>query len=46
MNRRLARAVLRLIPAQRRDWAEALWAEAGQAPTGGPGWRGGPAGYG
>ena len=34
MNRRLARVVLRLVPAQRRDWARALWAEAGQAPSG------------
>jgi hypothetical protein len=31
---RLARAVLRLVPAHRRDWAEALWAEAGQARGG------------
>jgi hypothetical protein len=25
---------MRLVPAGRRDWAEALWAEAGQAPPG------------
>ena len=30
------RAALRLIPAARRDWAEALWAEAHQVPAG---WR-------
>ena len=34
MNRRLARVVLRLVPAQRRDWVRALWAEAGQARGG------------
>ena len=31
---RLARAVLRLVPAHRRDWAKALWAETGQVPSG------------
>jgi hypothetical protein len=30
----LSRAAARLVPAERRDWAEALWAEADQAPPG------------
>lgn len=33
MTSRLVRAALRLMPARRRDWAEALWAESGQAPS-------------
>src|SRR5512146_876450 len=32
--RRLGRAVARLVPAGRRDWAEAIWAEAGEVPPG------------
>jgi len=31
---RLGRAAARLVPAERRDWAEVLWAEAGQVPPG------------
>ena len=40
---RLARAVLWLVPARRRDWAKALWAETGQVPSGRPrlAWRAG-----
>jgi hypothetical protein len=34
MTSRLLRAAMRLMPARRRDWAEALWAETGQAPSG------------
>jgi hypothetical protein len=34
MTSRLVRAAMRLMPARRRDWAEALWAETGQAPIG------------
>ena len=34
MTSRLVRAVLRLMPARRREWAEALFAETGQAPNG------------
>jgi hypothetical protein len=30
----LSRAAVRLVPAERRDWAEGLWAEAGQVPPG------------
>jgi hypothetical protein len=30
----LGRAAARLVPAERRDWAEALWAEAGEMPPG------------
>ena len=30
----LGRAAARLVPAERRDWAEALWAEADQVPPG------------
>ena len=30
----LGRAAARLVPAERRDWAEALWAEAGEVPPG------------
>ena len=33
---RLSRAWARLLPAGRRDWAEALWAEANEVPAG---WR-------
>jgi hypothetical protein len=32
----LGRAVTRLVPPGRRDWAEALWAEARQVPPGLP----------
>jgi hypothetical protein len=32
----LGRAVARLLPARRRDWAEAIWAEAHEVPAG---WR-------
>jgi hypothetical protein len=37
------RAAARLLPAERRDWAEALWAEAHQVPPGLPrlAWRAG-----
>lgn len=31
---RLARALARLVPAGRREWAEAVWAEAGEVPPG------------
>jgi hypothetical protein len=31
---RLSRAAARLVPAGRRDWAEAVWAEADQVPPG------------
>jgi hypothetical protein len=31
---RLGRAVARLVPAEWRDWAEAVWAEAGEVPPG------------
>jgi hypothetical protein len=31
---RLARALARLLPAGRRDWAEAIWAEADEVPAG------------
>lgn len=31
---RLGRAVARLMLAERRDWAEAIWAEAGEVPPG------------
>ena len=30
----LSRTAARLVPAERRDWAEAVWAEAGQVPPG------------
>jgi len=30
------RGMVRLVPAARRDWAEAVWAEAHEVP---PGWR-------
>ena len=30
----LSRAAARLVPAERRDWAEALWAEADEVPPG------------
>jgi hypothetical protein len=41
----LDRAAARLLPAQRRDWAEAVWAEAHQVPAGWPrlAWRAGGA---
>jgi hypothetical protein len=37
----LSRAGARLVPAGRRDWAEAVWAEAHQVPPGWPrlAWR-------
>jgi hypothetical protein len=37
------RGVLRLVPAARRDWAEAVWAEAHEVPAGWPrlAWRAG-----
>ena len=31
---RLGRAAARLVPAGRRDWVEAIWAEAGDVPSG------------
>jgi hypothetical protein len=31
---RLGRATARLVPARRRDWAEAIWAEAAEVPSG------------
>jgi hypothetical protein len=34
LSRTAARWAVRLVPAGRRDWAEALWAEADQAPAG------------
>ena len=41
----LGRAAARLLPAGRRDWAEAVWAEAGEVPAGWPrlAWRAGGA---
>jgi hypothetical protein len=33
---RLGRALARLVPAGRRDWAEAVWAEASDVPPGLP----------
>jgi hypothetical protein len=30
----LSRGAARLVPAERRDWAEALWAESDQVPPG------------
>ena len=36
MRGALARGVLWLVPAGRRDWVAAVWAEAGEVP---PGWR-------
>jgi hypothetical protein len=30
----LGRAAARLVPSGRRDWAEAIWAEAGEVPSG------------
>ena len=37
------RGAVRLVPADRRDWAEAVWAEAHEVPTGWPrlAWRAG-----
>src|SRR5579859_4299199 len=37
------RGAVRLVPADRRDWAEAVWAEAHEAPAGWPrlAWRAG-----
>ena len=37
------RGALRLVPAVRRDWAEAVWAEAHEVPAGWPrlAWRAG-----
>ena len=39
----LGRAGARLLPAERRDWAEAIWAEANEVPAGWPrlAWRAG-----
>jgi hypothetical protein len=39
----LSRACARLLPAERRDWAEAVWAEAREVPPGWPrlAWRAG-----
>jgi hypothetical protein len=34
LSRMAARWAVRLVPAGRRDWAEALWAEADQVPSG------------
>lgn len=34
LGQAVARCAVRLVPAGRRDWAEAVWAEAGQAPPG------------
>jgi len=31
----LARCSVRVVPAERREWAEAVWAEAGEVPDGG-----------
>jgi hypothetical protein len=41
----LSRAGARLLPAERRDWAEAVWAEAREVPPGWPrlAWRAGGA---
>jgi hypothetical protein len=33
LSRAGGRAVIRLLPAERREWAEAIWAEAGQAAS-------------
>src|SRR5262249_61749815 len=40
------RGAVRLVPTARRDWAEAVWAEAHDVPTGWPrlGWRAGGVG--
>ena len=37
------RGAVRLVPAARRDWAEAVWAEAHEVPAGWPrlAWRAG-----
>ena len=29
----LARCSVRVVPAERREWAEAVWAEAGEVPA-------------
>lgn len=34
LSRAGARCAARLVPARRRDWVEALWAESGQVPSG------------
>jgi hypothetical protein len=34
LSRAAARCAARLLPADRRDWAEALWAETGAVPPG------------
>ena len=41
----LGRAIARLLPAERRDWAEAVWGEAREVPPGWPrlAWRAGGA---
>ena len=40
------RGAMRLVPADRRDWAEAVWAEAHEVPAGWPrlAWRAGGVG--
>ena len=42
----LGRAGARLVPAGRRDWAEAVWAEARECRRAGRGWPGGRAEHG
>jgi len=42
----VARALAWLLPAGRRDWVAAVWAEAHEARRDWPGWPGGPAGPG
>ncbi len=42
----LSRTAARLMPAERRDWAEAMWAEADEVRPGWPGWPGERAGCG
>ena len=43
---RLSRVAARLAPPERRDWAEALWAEADEVPPGLARWPGEQAGCG
>ena len=43
MRGALARGVLRLVPAGRRDWVAAVWAEAARCRRAGGGSRGAPA---
>ncbi len=42
----VGRGAVRLMPTARRDWAEAVWAEAHEAPAGCRGWPGGQAAWG